>query len=284
MLKTTRIGLGALALAAVAAAVLGTGTLRNLWRTTQAELRERAGGAVREDVELRTAIEDARNRLPKHIAASRGALKRCIDELAAATSRLAELEETAKLVGNDLAALAEAAQAGQGTTIRGKALSPAEAKTEAVRVLALHKRHQPAIRSRKALLETLKSQKVKLEQGLAAAEAAAREFSDQAKAAATKVELLRMARRAEEITRSIGSGVALGQAPEGLKALNQRLDVRLEEVDERQRLDRAASEDPYATDGRTASAMEELRKLYPPKDQPPAEKGGKGEKGEKAER
>ncbi|HUU23304.1 MAG TPA: hypothetical protein VM389_12290, partial [Phycisphaerae bacterium] len=51
--------------------------------------------------------------------------------------------------------------------------------------------------------------------------------------------------------------------------LNRRLDQRLQEVDERQRLDNLASRDPYATEARNARDTEELRKLFPPKDGQP---------------
>jgi len=269
VLKTTRLALAGLALVAAGAAVLGTRTLRDLWRSTQADIREQAAGLVRPDSQLQSVCEEVRRKLPAHLAATRAALKQCGDDLAEQGRRLREEEATARLIDRDLSLLAEAVQTGRGASIHGTVLTPEAAKAEAIRLLGVRKRHEATMASRRRLLETLKKQQCKLQEGLASAEAAAAEFADLARAAQSKVDLLRLAKRAEQVAGTMGINQPLGQAPQGLAELNRRLDQRLQEVDERQRLDNLASRDPYATEARNARDTEELRKLFPPKDGQP---------------
>ena len=244
--------------------LIGFKTLKNLAKATQSELQSGASSLVPARIEVQSALEEAREKIPKHLAATRAALKSCRAEISQQRDFLAGEIAAKDLLERDLKTLAAALHAGESVDLRGRSLSVADAGVEAARLMTIRKRREASIRSRKLVLGKLTAQCEKIGKQLAAAEAAAAAFSDEARSVSEKLALLEMSRRAEDLSRSIGGDLpALGSAPGSLKAISKQLDMKLDEMSERQRLGRMVTDDTYQAEGQRVSVLEELKNLYP---------------------
>jgi len=252
-------------LAAGASGLIGFKTLKNLAMATQSELQSGASSLVPARIEVQSALEEARDKIPKHLAATRAALKTCRAEISQQGDFLAGEMAAKELLEQDLKTLAAALHAGESVDLRGRTLSVVDAGTEAARLMTIRKRREASIRSRKLILEKLNAQCEKISNQLAAATAAATAFRDEARSVSEKLALLEMSRRAEDLSNSIGSDFpALGSAPGSLRAISKQLDMKLDEMSERQRLGRMVTDDTYQAEGQRVSVLEELKNLYPP--------------------
>jgi len=251
-------------LAVGASGLIGLKNLKNLAKTTRSELQARASELVPARIEVQSALDEAREKIPRHLAATRAALKSCRNEAARQKQLLAGEIEAKALLEQDLKALAAALHAGESVDLRGRSLSLADAGVEAARLMTIRKRREASIRSRKLVLGKLSDQCEKIGKQLAAAEAAATAFSDEARSVSEKLALLEMSRRAEDLSSSIGGDFpALGSAPGSLKAISKQLDMKLDEMSERERLGRMVTDDTYQAEGQRVSVLEELKNLYP---------------------
>ncbi len=251
-------------IAAGASGLIGFKTIKNLVRATQSELQSGASSLVPARIEVQSALDEAREKIPRHLAETRAALKSCRNEANRQKQLLAGEIEAKALLEHDLKALAAALHAGESVDLRGRTLSVADAGVEAARLMNIRKRRDASIRGRKLVLGKLTVQCEKIAKQLAAAEAAATAFSDEARSVSEKLALLEMSRRAEALSSSIGGDFpALGRAPGSLKAISKQLDMKLDEMSERQRLGRMVTDDTYQAEGQRVSVLEELKTLYP---------------------
>jgi len=266
MIRTVvKVAVALAALGGIAGAVVGTGTVKGLFGSARSRLRAEAREYIDPEVEARQTIDELRKALPAKAAAAGGALRRCEEQLAAQTRTVAALAEGLRLIERDLARLAEAVHAGRGLTLRGRRLSPDEARAEAARLMAKKQHREVALRTRRALVESLRGQRDKLRASVREADELMAAFSRKAREAATKAAMLKQARQIEEISRAAGAAPGLGEVSESLAALNRDLDRRLEEADQRQRLDAMIATDTYDAEVETAAALEQLKEQYPPK-------------------
>jgi len=272
MVFKTRTWLLAVVVALVATGALGLTTLKNLWRSAQSELQSRANSMVSEKVEVQAALEKAKDQIPRHLSKTRAALKQCRAESAKQKQLLAADQAAKKLVEKDLAMLAACLHNGQSATLRGRVLSPADVQREAARLMGVRKRRDVSISSRKVALERLQEQCSKIAQRLEQAELAASRFSERAKSASEKLALLAMAKRAEKLSNSLGTDTGLGVPDDSLKAINDRLDLKLDEMAEREKLSRMVTDDSYQAERQEVNVLEELKALYPQTDDTTAPK------------
>jgi len=251
-------------IAAGASGLIGFKTIRNLVKATQSELRSGAAALVPARIEVQTALEEAREKIPRHLAVTRAALKSCRGETTRHKQLLAGDLECKKLLEKDLQTLAAALHAGESVELRGRSLSVDDVRAEAARLMGIRKRREASIRHRRLVLERLNDQCEKIAKRLAEAEAAASEFSEQAKSASEKLVLLEMAQRAEALSRSIGDDIPVpGGGTGSLAAINKQLDMKLDEMSQRERLGKMVTDDTYQAEGRRVSVLEQLRNLYP---------------------
>ncbi len=246
--------------------VLGPTCFRNLVASGRWRIKEAANAHVPPEVAFESALRQTEETLPRQIANLRMAIKETEKQLEIQT-RLQQ-EETSALaaVTDDLRMLSTAVIAGEVTcNLRGTALSKEAAASEAERLLEKRNQFTAQLETRETIVRGLVETRSKLEGTLKTAEEALVAYKADASRVQARIELVRAQERIEAIQSNLPGDALTGAASlanRQLDELDKRLETRLIEHEERQKLRQGPTSDPHIQTVRKANVAEELRKLF----------------------
>lgn len=265
MLKKVFAGVAVACLvAALGAVILGRDVLSNVLRTGRARARAAAREhAIDGEVEIEARVKEIQQRLPADIVALRGALRETDQLMTTGVVACKELADGLRLLDSDLATLAGHLRNGEGCDIRGKELSLSDARGMATDLLQRRADYVQRIKARQAAIDTLRAQREKVHEQLAAAERALADFGAKAKQVKAKLALVKVAERIDRLRRATGpNGFVV--TPASLDGLERDLDRRIEEADVRHEfVEGLTSKDEYAEAAKEANVVAQLDALFP---------------------
>jgi chromosome segregation ATPase len=260
--RLVRVALLIAILLGVAGVLIGPTMLKNLILSGRRSVEKEAASFVDDEVVLQREIERAGRVLPGTIASLRTSMKDTDDEMADQSEAVSELETGLRLIDGDLRLLADAVRAGQGAVVRGHDLSPDEAKRMAAKLLRTRESYLRRVAARKELIARLKTNREEITAELQAAQAASRSYKNKVKDIESRIALVKAGERLSRLREHTRSAASLD--PGGLDRLSRRLDERLVELAESDKLRTGRlARDPILQRVRDKDVAEELSRLFP---------------------
>jgi chromosome segregation ATPase len=246
----------------LAGAVFGTDHLRDLLSSGRQALKDETSRFVDDGVVLQREVATAQRELPKVVASLRMALKDSERELTQQGAAVLELRQGIELIDRDLRVLASAVRDGRGVVLRGHDLAADPAQRMAARLLRTRESYNARIAAREQLMARLKANRERIAARLDEAELELRTFNESARDVQAQLALVKAGERVAELQRHIGPASSFD--PSGLDRLSRRLDQRLIEQEEREKLRRGrVTEDPVIRRVRDQGVTAELNRLFP---------------------